>query len=220
MRPLGHQGGAEIVDIFVDFRIFVQEVAGKGRGLVATKDISRGDIILKDRAVVTASDHDCSATKIQPQVDQLSKADRDDYYKLCAIKMMSSNHDGSIISAENDKHLAGLSKSSAIFFNCAIDNGKGFHRERDPEGLGNLSRSVYLGLSWMNHSCFANCALVSTTDTDTLELITVVDVKKGEELTINYLGSASLMEPTAWRREILRGRWDFFCDCLICIKGW
>ena len=182
----------------------IQEIAGKGRGLVATKDISRGDIILKDRAVVTASDHDCSATKIQRQVDQLSKADRDDYYKLCAIKMMSSNRDGSIVSAENDKHLAGLRKSSAIFFNCAIDNGKGFHRERDPEGLGNLSRSVYLGLSW---------------NTDTLELITLMDVKKGEELTVNYLGSASLMEPTAWRREILRGRWDFFCDCLICMKG-
>ena len=169
--------------------------------------------------MVTASDHDCSATKIQRQVDQLSKADRDDFYKLCAIKMVSSDRDGSIISAENEKHLAGLSKSSAIFFNCAIDNGKGFHRERDPEGLGNLSRSVYLGLSWMNHSCFANCALVSTTDTDTLELITLMDVKKGEELTVNYLGSASLMEPTAWRREMLRGRWDFFCDCLICMKG-
>ena len=198
----------------------IQEIAGKGRGLVATKDISRGEIILKDRAVVTASDHDCSATKIQRQVDQLSKADRDDFYKLCAIKMVSSDRDGSILSAENEKHLAGLSKSSAIFFNCAIDNGKGFHRERDPEGLGNLSRSVYLGLSWMNHSCFANCALVSTTDTDTLELITIVDVKKGEELTVNYLGSAFLTDTTIERRKMLRVKWGFLCNCFLCSKGW
>ena len=180
-----------------------------GRGLVATKDISRGEIILKDRAVVTASDHDCSATKIQRQVDQLSKADRDDYYKLAGIEKS-------------------MTKSSSIFFTCAIDNGKGTPlgelpedpTDEDLDNLGNPSRSIYLGLSLLNHSCFANCALVSTTDTDTLELITVVDVKKGEELTVNYLGSAFLTDTTIERRRMLRIKWGFLCNCFLCSKGW
>ena len=150
-----------------------------------------------------------SSAEIQRQVDRLSKADRDDYYKLAGIEKS-------------------MTKSSSIFFTCAIDNGKGTPLRELPENwtdedldnLGNPSRSIYLGLCLLNHSCFANCALVSTTDTDTLELITIVDVKKGEELTVNYLGSAFLTDTTIERRKMLRVKWGFLCNCFLCSKGW
>jgi hypothetical protein len=69
-----------------------------------------------------------------------------------------------------------------------------------------------LRLPQFNHSCDPNC--VVNADTQMLEVITIRQVARGEELTIGYVKHEGV--PRAARRRQLLEQYNFECACTRC----
>jgi len=72
-------------------------------------------------------------------------------------------------------------------------------------------RGIYPVASLMNHSCVCNTRNII--ENTRLETRATVDIKKGECITTHYV---SPLLPLSTRREKLRERWFFSCECLRC----
>jgi hypothetical protein len=75
---------------------------------------------------------------------------------------------------------------------------------------------LYLGGSHFNHSCVFNCVYQIFTETGELQIRTVVDVRKGDELTIPYL---NVVGKTEERREKLLQQLGIQCACVACLNN-
>ena len=188
--------------------VMVAAVEGKGRGLVAVRDIAAGELITRDRAVLTLSwgvsyeDAGEDIRLLQRQVNSLPDVDRDRFYKLSSRK--------TILQKLRDSP---YKEATAIFFNNAIASD-GFNVMSSNNGH---ERSVYLTLSLLNHSCAPNSAYTDLTrDSRTKELRAVQDIRKREEVTITYLGFQALLRDTGFRLRRLAASWGFVCSCGQC----
>jgi hypothetical protein len=66
-------------------------------------------------------------------------------------------------------------------------------------------------VSFVNHSCVPNCVF----DSETGDLVSIIPIKKDEELTICYLRVPSLSFADE-RRARLKRSWEFDCSCEAC----
>lgn len=69
-------------------------------------------------------------------------------------------------------------------------------------------------ISHLNHSCDPNAYVVM--DGPKLQLRSLKDIKKGEEIFISYIDPTN---PYARRQSELKERWFFDCKCSKCLKG-
>ncbi|ESL08897.1 hypothetical protein TRSC58_03392 [Trypanosoma rangeli SC58] len=76
--------------------------------------------------------------------------------------------------------------------------------------------ALYHGYSLLNHSCEPNCALVGS-DAANRRLVTLRDVKEGEQLLINYNANLTTRASYADRRALCQQR-HFECFCLKCVR--
>ena len=138
--------------------VMVTELAGKGRGLVASRDIKVGDVIFNEQAAVSVYDDDRNWTKeassvafnksvkiVKDQVKSLPKEKKSQFYKLspqCDADTMQEMEKFSI--------------------NCIADESS-------------LHASVHLFLiqSLINHSCSPNAATSFKKDEKTEKHITI-----------------------------------------------
>eukprot|EP00057_Strongylocentrotus_purpuratus_P016266 XP_011670740.1 PREDICTED: histone-lysine N-methyltransferase SMYD3-like [Strongylocentrotus purpuratus] len=79
--------------------------------------------------------------------------------------------------------------------------------------LNDIAVGIYLRASMLNHSCDPNCAWVS--DGRKIQIMTVKDVKEGEECTITYV---DFMIPAKERQAVLKEKYQFTCKCVKCIE--
>ena len=73
--------------------VIVKEMGAKGRGLVATKDMEMGTLIMKENAAVNVSTgfraamgEEAFGREIERQMSNLSKEEQDEFYKLTKNK--------------------------------------------------------------------------------------------------------------------------------------
>jgi SET domain-containing protein len=71
-------------------------------------------------------------------------------------------------------------------------------------------------LSRSNHSCAPNLAIAFEAGL-VVAVSAVRDVAAGDELFLGYIAS-EMGAPTSKRREVLRERYNFVCDCERCGK--
>ena len=191
--------------------VMVKDFGEKGRGLVASKKFSVGDLILKDKSVV------CMSTSITPfecleyeyakqiygQISKLSDADQKDYFVL------SSNATADALLSKlgfwsvPEQHKRAVS----IFLLNRI------------EGEKNDEAHLYLKLSLINHSCDPNSAWNSfDLDGKTVELRAIREIKANEEVTASYLESGIATFGERKEKEQKLAAWDFQCKCVICCQ--
>ena len=82
--------------------------------------------------------------------------------------------------------------------------------EKAPECIG---REVYIPASLFNHACSPNCEIDA--GHGWLEVVTVQDVPKGEELLISYI---DVNRPSSARRNYLKKFYKFDCKCPLCLE--
>jgi len=75
--------------------------------------------------------------------------------------------------------------------------------------------ALYPKISSLNHSCVANCAMVSSSETARALVYTLYDIPAGTELTIDYFCEVA---PTEVRREWLLKSHKFLCQCERCMS--
>jgi len=85
------------------------------------------------------------------------------------------------------------------------------------EGEESGGFGLFSTISMLNHSCVPNC-WVETAKEDPFysKVISLQDIKAGEELTINYLETGL---PFHQRKNHLRLIYRFDCDCSLCQEG-
>jgi hypothetical protein len=85
-----------------------------------------------------------------------------------------------------------------------------------PEGIGRDNAMVYKITSRINHACFANVTR-RFNKARNIVIFSIEDIKKEDELTIDYLGAGAV--PVPMRRAILQQQYGFHCRCRGCVNN-
>ncbi|KAI0407245.1 hypothetical protein F4802DRAFT_605728 [Xylaria palmicola] len=169
----------------------LQDVPGKGKGLVAVLPIARGTRILSERPLVTSPQNGTGLEKIKAsigqQVNSLSEAQREAFLSLHNIHPYSSFDD----------------KCLGIFRTNA-----------HPVENGGIDGGIFLETSRINHACDNNAQKYWNTTIKRHTIHAIREIAVGEEITITYLGA---LRSRRRRQETLRAKFGFTCLCRLCI---
>ncbi|TGO49030.1 hypothetical protein BCON_0223g00190 [Botryotinia convoluta] len=72
---------------------------------------------------------------------------------------------------------------------------------------------VYDKACRINHACIPNCSRAFNSE-HSISIRAMQDIKKGEEITINY----GVYGPASFRKSNIAERWKFTCTCNACVK--
>lgn len=170
--------------------IEVVDVPGKGKGIVALRDLAEGDLLFVEKPLATLEwDMDYVESELNAdltrQIEALGEEDRQAYYSLHIADPVKFDY-----------------RPAAIFRTNAIGLGGSRH-------LGGAFKLA----SRFNHSC-STSVLYEWDEKDQVLLLKVVrNVAKGEELTAPYL---SPLLPSGERQAYLKKHYGFTCRCQVC----
>ncbi|PSN62106.1 SET domain-containing protein [Corynespora cassiicola Philippines] len=175
----------------------VRDMPGKGKGLVATRPIPKGETILLDSPRLIAS-HQFPSRVHPPQgrklfhqaIAQLPPADR----------ALVLGLDASLGGA----HVEDVLKTNA--FACQIDDA----------GTGDGYMCLFPAVSRINHACMPNAHARFVPASLLMEVKAQRAIGAGEEITISY-GKLELLR--AERQELYQRGWGFRCTCELCMRG-
>lgn len=181
----------------------IQPIPGKGNGLIATRPIKRGEIILVESPVLKimhVSEYELSMDDIRTQYDALNSETRDELLKL----YIAQKHEKT---PENDIY----DKVKKIV------RSNGFREteyDDDDCTLAKASYSVvFLNRSRFNHSCTPNATAISPQNGKHF-IPCVRDIAIGEEITLSY---CNVKQKRDDRRRKLYQDYSFLCNCETCV---
>ncbi|RYO73756.1 hypothetical protein DL766_000568 [Monosporascus sp. MC13-8B] len=177
----------------------VAEFPGKGFGLVATRSLRDGELVMSRTPAVMANAKTVNglgkyhlADLLRNGVESLSSEHKSQYLNL-------STHDEA---ATYEEKVYKIFKTNS-FRTGAHDGESDFH-------------STFTEVSRLNHDCRPNCAYYFDHTTFAHKVIAVRDIAPGEELTISYYDP---LQPSSERRQRLSRDWGFACSCRSCTAG-
>ncbi|KAI5476674.1 hypothetical protein MNV49_007387 [Pseudohyphozyma bogoriensis] len=177
-------------------------VEGKGLGMVATRDIARGELILEEQVVTfTGKTHDV------------------DSYVEAAVSMLSPESKQKVLGLVNS--VDGSSVEDAVYDTLNTNQmSVSAYLDRPFSYTLNMTNpvSVLEGsalaplTSRLNHDCTPNADYHFSANM-TMRLVAVRAIAKGDEITDSYVPITS---PFATRQEELEELYNFTCRCKTC----
>ena len=187
--------------------VMVTKIPGKGRGLVAARDIKMGEFIFLDKPAITLPNHspieydeglsEEEYDSIVEQVQNLSSEAKLLFFKL-EERRKGIDECGCLSNTKLrilrifSKNASGDHENMALFLNCAL----------------------------LNHSCAPNAAPGPTEDQNN-EVRAIKDISKGEEVTVFYrwFNGTSYKKLGCERKErmeVIKDSLGFDCNCCVC----
>lgn len=164
----------------------IQQVPDKGRGMITSRDIDKGDRIISENPLFLMSSSFSSMGQMESAISQklkeLSKADQRQFLSL------HNSHSGQY-------PFSNTMKTNAL-----------------PCGPGCLTGRIYPTICLINHSCLPNAHNSWNSDLKCETIHTIGPIKVGDEITIPYDQGG----PSDTRRKDLKSLFDFDCDCNLC----
>ena len=174
-----------------------EEIAGKGRGLVATTTLLVGTVLITEQPLIVAEKAD--KTEIVAAFQRLSEEKKEQVLSLYDF--------GSALANQNEMEV----KIIRIFCGNSIDLCA--HEEM------NINKSgLYPTISLVNHSCVPNVVwswMLTDCSRRAKQVKVIRVIKEGEEILASYCGVGEIFPTKAERRIFLRF-WQFTCQCKIC----
>lgn len=209
-----HQTSVEVGD-YVSCSVETVPIKGKGNGMVASRDIRQGDIILMEKALVTGEDHtqprsnDKVATVAQ-KITQL--AYRNPLNIGAAVKRLCGNGsltpDMSLCCDARDMESV---CSQNMFQLEDVEPELQWIRAVSPTGRGKKQRcALFSKASLFNHSCEPNCFRINVADVIVIRASR--HILQGSELTISYVP----IDASPAERARAFHKWAFECTCPRC----
>ncbi|EJC99899.1 SET domain-containing protein [Fomitiporia mediterranea MF3/22] len=177
----------------------IREIAGKGRGMVALRKISKGEVIVRELPLLVAARvitciHGNKWAMLDAGLLQLlywfEPEDRAAYLSLHNCKPVN----------ECGPH-TGILRTNTIELSFS---------ESD---ICTQYSAVCREISLVNHSCSPNTSQHSDSRTLICDLRAKRDIVPGEEITISYI---DIVRPTTERKAELKIKYDFDCTCSVC----
>ena len=174
-------------------------VGSKGRGLFATRSLPPGKVILQEDPALSA-DINCN----------------DDDKLLEIFRSLPSEKQAEILNLHDpcpEDNQGLLRKIKRIMdVNCC----------RSSKKIPNtVKKNLYVTNAFINHSCKPNCCWKPSEETETMAVVTMTPIMKGEEITVNYFftiaderGDYCLTRES--RRRKIRDLFNFDCLCFEC----
>lgn len=172
-----------------DLMYTLQEVFGKGKGLVATRKIPMGTRILSEEPIIrvpeAALDSQTLRASICRQVDALTPDQRQAFLSM---------------------HNIHADDAASRFLGIIRTNALPFGDDVREEG-------IFLNACRINHACDNNAQKSWNENIKRHTIHASRDIEKGEEITIYYLG---VLNNRKARQEALRRKFAFTCSCRLC----
>ena len=178
--------------------VMVTEIPGKGKGLVASKDLKKGQVLFQETAAIVV--HAPSLlVPLQELKDQISKMSEEQKNKFDQLKPRGFFRPDQLAAALTENCLHELD----IFLSNAVSS------------MTNADKiALFPSNSLMNHSCAPNLIQLFTSDAeDVIEIRAIKDILKGEEVTQCY--TRGLMTSSQMKTK-LQEAFRFDCKCGVC----
>ena len=192
----------------------VTEIEGKGRGLVAAKNIKIGEVIFTDKPVIKIftkrandiNDFNTFEENIGSVLEQLNKLPSEAIRQFQELRVP----DG-MLGQENAfilTYLKFIANSRTRYAN----DGSELH-----------CHMLSLNNALVNHSCVPNVTMGAEklSDEHKVELRAIKDISRGEEVTVSYLNEDFISNfglNRENRREKLKSALGFDCNCSFCTE--
>ena len=176
----------------------IEEIPGKGKGMMANTFIPQGSLILSERPILI--------TNVITDIKYVSS--HLDNLRVVVSKLESKKKRQlfSLYNARPDLQILGLFGSNSISLPHTGTNNDSVS--------SNLPRAaVFPTLSRINHSCKPNVVWSWNDQKNCEELRAIVDISTGSELTASYV---DILLTSSERKEELGYKYNFVCQCAIC----
>ncbi|KAI1138320.1 SET domain-containing protein [Hypoxylon sp. FL0543] len=167
----------------------VVDIPGKGKGVIATRRISRAEPIMADWAALVVDLNFPTSVKraqgyrlLHIAVDQLSEPDR--------VLLLARNN---VFSADIVEDVL---RTNAFSFALA----------------GETHMALYPKVARVNHACRPNAFIRFTPSSLAVSVVALKDIEPGEEISITYVP----MGKTREERRAGLSKWGFNCTCSLC----
>ena len=193
----------------------VKQIEGKGLGLVAVKNISKGSLILKETPQMPrVKVFEAPNPKVQGSIEAQEKA-----LKIWIKKVVSLFNEMNLADQEDYMKLHNHFKdetSFGIIWNMEYDRKKAdeIHKIIGIYIGNKFENGLSIKTSRLNHSCKPNAV-----NSEFNEVWAVCNIKAGQEITICYKEDGLFgLKTTQNRQEILQA-WGFTCKCELCLES-
>jgi len=180
--------------------VMVTEIPGKGKGLVASKDFKKGQVLFQEASVIIV--HAPSGiVPLQELKDQISKMSEEQKNKFDQLKPRGI--------FRPDQLAAALRENCLVELDIFVSNSVTIRTNGDKMAL-------FPSNSHMNHSCAPNLIQMFTSDADdadVIEIRAIKDILKGEEVTHCY--TRGFMTSSQMKTK-LQEDFHFDCKCGVC----
>ena len=187
--------------------VMVTEIPGKGKGLVASKDFKKGQVIFKETVAINvhAPSDIVPLQELKEQITRLSEEQKNKFYNLTAEGNFNQAQE---VAALREKCLLELDIFSS---NCLTKDI--VFSNRPVTGAGENS-FLFITLSLLNHSCAPNVYLDDCDGSGhEVKVIATKAISKGEEVTHCY--TRGFMTSSEMKTEI-QDNFSFDCKCGVC----
>jgi len=167
------------------------KIENKGKGMIAIRNIMKGEILLREKATMIIPDVEDWPKVVQEEFEKLSNETQEIIFDL------PNAYPPITISGQkiSSRGLSGIFHTNSIYA-----NGKCL---------------LFLQLSKFNHSCSYN---VEHGYYPPFVMLTAKrDIMKNEELCITYLVKSELRRNTEYRQKQLLETFNFLCKCQLCV---
>ncbi|KAI0183607.1 hypothetical protein EV127DRAFT_457403 [Xylaria flabelliformis] len=168
----------------------LQDVPGKGKGLVATEKISKGTRILSEEPIITLACDVMNSERLQTSISQ-QVASLSEYQQRAFLSM----HNIHPYKDATGQYL-GIFKTNSLPTEAIEDKG-----------------AIFLEACRINHACDNNSQKNWNEEIKRHTVHALRDIDQGEEITITYLGP---LKNRKARQKALQEKFGFTCSCRLC----
>lgn len=192
---------------FTDFGPYLRlaEIAGKGLGLIATKQI-KVNTSIESEPVTLLDDVAPILELFESDYNSVTKESKTSKQTVLASKFAKLQFEEDrqgILSLYKSDHSPSPSPDDSLTSLTSVFFSNSF------ELFPNLNAlQLFPRLSRLNHSCRPNCSIVGAR-----AVADIRDIEEGEEVCFSYLRST---DNSTRRRGVLEARWGFVCKCERC----
>lgn len=170
-------------------KILIEDVPGKGKGVITRQYFSAGDVVLAERPLFTQSITRSNSTILEA-LSSRAPFERERFYQL------------------HNCHGSRYPTALGIFETNVLPCGS-----NDTHGHVAQQGGVFLFAARFNSSCSPNVNNRWDPERGQVVFRALRDISPGEELCIGY---GKLLATRAERREELRRKFNFKCQCEVC----